>query len=152
MTAEGPKHAYELFIRAPVERVWEIMTDDEKMPLYQHFNMRAKSEFTVGGKVSWYMADMEAVAGVIEAIEPPERLVMRFSARWSPEVAADKPSRVTWELSPLGAEACRLTLVHDDFGSETATARMVPDGWSEALSRLKTLVETGEPFYLPAPR
>jgi len=152
MTSNGPKHVYELYLRASAEAVWAVLADDDKMPLYQHFNMRAKSEFAVGGKVSWFMGEMEAVAGVIEAIEPPGRLVMRFSAKWSPEVAADKPSRVTWELVPLGSEACRLTLVHDDFGGETATARMTPGGWSEALSRLKTLVETGEPFYLPPPR
>ncbi|KHK02390.1 SRPBCC domain-containing protein [Desulfovibrio sp. TomC] len=150
MRPDGPRHSYELYIRASAGAVWAVLTDDAKTPLYQHFNMRSQSEFRVGGAVSWLMGEMTAVAGVIEEFVPPARMVMRFRALWSPEVAADKPSRVTWELTPLAENACRLRLIHDDFGGETATAATVTDGWPEALSRLKTLVETGEPFFLPA--
>jgi uncharacterized protein YndB with AHSA1/START domain len=86
------------------------------------------------------------IVGEVLELDPPRRLVTSFSAKWSPEVAADKPSRVTWELTPVGGEACKLTLVHDGFEGETATSKAVTGGWPEALSRLKTLVETGVPF------
>src|SRR5450756_527227 len=39
----------------------------------------------------------------------------------------------------------RLTLVHDDFDGETKTYREVEHGWSQILSGLKTLIETGQP-------
>ncbi len=75
---------------------------------------------------------------------------MTFHAKWAPDVAADQPSRVTWEIIPVGSDACKLTLTHDAFAGETATYKAVGSGWIEALSRLKTLVETGEPFRLDA--
>ncbi|MFG9303759.1 SRPBCC domain-containing protein [Pseudomonas aeruginosa] len=74
-----------------------------------------------------------------------------FSARWSDDVAADRPSRVTWDILPAGDDACKLVLTHDDFGGATATSQAVRGGWPEVLSRLKTQVETGAPFFIPAP-
>ncbi len=73
---------------------------------------------------------------------------MTFHATWAPDVAADQPSRVTWQITPIREDACKLTLVHDGFEAETATYRAVGGGWTEALSRLKTLLETGTPFSL----
>jgi hypothetical protein len=57
----------------------------------------------------------------------------------------DPPSRVTWEIEPLG-DTCKLTLLHDDFPSETRTFRSVGPGWPAILSSLKSLLETGEPL------
>jgi uncharacterized protein YndB with AHSA1/START domain len=150
MACDDPRYVYIFYIRASAEAVWAILTDDAKTPLWQHFNMASRSDFRPGGAVAWLMGEMTAVVGTIEEFSPPGRLGMSFSAQWSPEVAADRPSRVTWDIAPLGASACRLTLTHDGFGGETATAKVVPQGWPEALSRLKTLAETGEPFLLPS--
>jgi hypothetical protein len=55
----------------------------------------------------------------------------------------DPPSRVTWEIEPLG-DTCRLTVVHADFPSETGTFKAVGSGWPMVLSSLKSLLETGE--------
>lgn len=151
----GPTHVYEIYIRATAQAVWDILTDDEKTPLYQHFNMASRTQWRVGGSIEFMMADRVVIAGEILELVPPARLVMTFHARWSPEVAADKPSRVTWEIIQLAGEACKLVLTHDDFGGDTATSRQVTGGWPETLSRLKTLVETGasfdlQPEYAPA--
>ncbi|HEX2134394.1 MAG TPA: metalloregulator ArsR/SmtB family transcription factor [Microvirga sp.] len=148
MTSTAPKHVYEMFIRAPAEAVWQVITDDEKTPLWQHFDMNSRTEWRQGGSIAWMMGDTVVIAGEILELDPPRRFVMSFHARWAPEVAADRPSRVTWELTPVGADACKLTLVHDGFEGETATSKAVTAGWPEALSRLKTLVETGVPFRL----
>jgi len=148
MSNSAPKHVYEMFIRASAEAVWKVITDDEKTPLWQHFDMSSRTEWRPGGAIEWTIGDKVMIAGEIVSLNPPHGFVMTFHARWSPEVAADQPSRVTWEITPVGADACKLTLVHDDFGGETATGRQVTSGWPEALSRLKTLVETGVPFRL----
>jgi uncharacterized protein YndB with AHSA1/START domain len=137
-----------MFIRAPAEAVWQVITDDEKTPLWQHFDMNSRTEWRQGGSIAWMMGDTVVIAGEILEFDPPRRFVMSFHARWAPEVAADRPSRVTWELTPVGADACKLTLVHDGFEGETATSKAVTAGWPEALSRLKTLVETEVPFRL----
>ena len=59
--------------------------------------------------------------------------------QWEPE---------SWEIEPMD-EMCRLTLVHDEFPSETATFKSVGGGWPLVLSSLKSLLETGEPLRMP---
>lgn len=146
-----PRHVYELYIRASAQAVWDILTDDAKTPLYQHFDMTSRTDWRVGGAISFLMDGRAVIVGEILAMDPPHRLVTSFHARWSPEVAADAPSRVTWEITPIAPDACKLVLIHDDFAGETATSRAVVHGWPETLSRLKTLAETGTPFPI-APR
>ena len=48
-------------------------------------------------------------------------------------------------------DACRLTLIHDDFEGETKTYREVEHGWSQILSGLKTLIETGQSLAVGEP-
>ncbi|MQT12201.1 ArsR/SmtB family transcription factor [Segnochrobactrum spirostomi] len=147
----APRHVYELFIRASAEAVWSILTDDAQTPLWQHFNMTSRTTWAVGGAIEFSAGDRPMIVGEIMELTPPRRLVHTFAARWSPEVADDKPSRVTWEIEPVGDGVCKLTLTHDDFGGATATSRAVRGGWPESLSRLKTLAETGTPLLMPAP-
>jgi uncharacterized protein YndB with AHSA1/START domain/DNA-binding transcriptional ArsR family regulator len=151
----APRHVYETYIRASAETVWAILTDDAKTPLYQHFDMASKTDWRVGGAIAFFMGERAVIVGEILELDPPRRIVTTFSARWAADVAADQPSRVTWEIVALDPGACKLTLVHDGFGGDTATARAVVGGWPETLSRLKTLAETGIPFriaptYAPA--
>lgn len=146
----APKHIWELFIRATPQEVWSILTDDTK-PLWQHFNMTSRTEWVAGGTITFFVGDRPMIVGKVLELDPPFRFVHSFSAQWSPDVAVDPASRVTWLLEAVGDNACKLTLTHDDFGGETATSKAITGGWPEALSRLKTLAETGEPFYMPSP-
>ncbi|WP_407051667.1 ArsR/SmtB family transcription factor [Methyloraptor flagellatus] len=151
MADKAPKHVWELFVRATPAAIWAILTDDAKTPLWQHFNMTSQTDWRPGGAITFFAGDRPMIVGAIVALEPPHRLVHSFSAQWSPDVASDLPSRVTWELVAIGDSATKIVLTHDDFAGETATSKAVGGGWPEALSRLKTLVETGEPFIIPAP-
>ncbi|WP_423331474.1 SRPBCC family protein [Rhizobium wenxiniae] len=151
MASAIPKHVWEMFIRATPQDVWALLTDDEKTPLWQHFNMTSRTEWVVGGAITFFVGDREMIVGKVLEIDPPHRFVHSFSAQWSPDVAVDPASRVTWLIEAVGENACKLTLTHDDFGGDTATSKAVGSGWPEALSRLKTLAETGEPFYIAAP-
>jgi len=74
------------------------------------------------------------------------RLAMTFDARWDDEVAADPPSRITWEIEPAGDGLSKLTVVHDGFAGETNTYGQVGGGMPYILSGLKTLLETGQPL------
>nr|WP_183822712.1 SRPBCC domain-containing protein [Rhizobium cellulosilyticum] len=151
MASAIPKHVWEMFIRATPQDVWALLADDEKTPLWQHFNMTSRTEWVVGGAITFFVGDREMIVGKVLEIDPPHRFVHSFSAQWSPDVAVDPASRVTWLIEAVGENACKLTLTHDDFGGDTATSKAVGGGWPEALSRLKTLAETGEPFYIAAP-
>ena len=150
MPDQGPKHVWEIFIRSEPDAIWAIITDDEKTPLWQHFNMTSRTEWRVGGKITFFIGERAMIVGELLEFDPPCKLVHSFSAQWAPDVAGDRPSRVTWEILPLGGGARKLVLTHDALGGETAPSRAVTGGWPEALSRLKTLAETGEPFVIPA--
>ena len=81
--------------------------------------------------------------GEVIEVDPPRKLVHTFRALWSPELAAEKPHTVTWEITPMG-DASRLVVTHSGFEGETATYRNVAGGMSVILSGLKTLLETGQ--------
>lgn len=151
MSEMAPKHVWETYIRATPEAVWAILTDDAKTPLWQHFNMTSTTEWREGGAITFFVGERAMIVGRVLEMDPPRRFVHSFSAQWSPDVAVDPASRVTWSLEPVGEGACKLVLTHDDFGGDTATSRAVGGGWPEALSRLKTLAETGIPFFIAAP-
>jgi uncharacterized protein YndB with AHSA1/START domain len=83
-------------------------------------------------------------------IDPPRRLVTTFHfPNGDPALVADRPSRVTWDIRPLGP-TCLLTVTHDDFDGESPTYRAVEHGWMPVLSALKTLLETGAELEISA--
>jgi hypothetical protein len=66
------------------------------------------------------------------------------------EAASDEPSRLTWEITPLG-RASRLRLTHDRMGERTAVYTASGGGWALILSGMKTLLETGHPMRVGEP-
>ena len=89
----------------------------------------------------------EVVRGDVLEHDPPHRLVHGWRALYDPEMAAEGPSRVTWEIEPREGGYCLLTVVHDQLETSPKTAASVVGvGWMIVLSGLKTLLETGEPL------
>jgi uncharacterized protein YndB with AHSA1/START domain len=67
---------------------------------------------------------------------------------YSPELAAEDESRVTWEIEPRDGGLTYLTVTHDELEASPLTAAGVSgEGWTYVLSGLKTLLETGEPLF-----
>ncbi|MDQ2673295.1 MAG: SRPBCC domain-containing protein [Chloroflexota bacterium] len=148
MTA--PAQVYEIFIRTTPERLWQALTDGELTKQY-YYDTELRSDLQVGSAFQYFDADDHLLLdGTIVEADPPRRLVTTFSALWSPDVAKDPPSRLTWEIEPMGA-ACRLRMIHDDLAPDSATLHEVSGGWSQILSSLKTLLETGEPLVVSPP-
>jgi uncharacterized protein YndB with AHSA1/START domain len=146
------KHEYHIFIRTTPEKLWEALIDPDLTEQYFH-GTRMVSERRAGSAYTFELPDGNvALAGDILEFDPPHRLVTTFSVRYDPEAHADRPSRLTWEIQPLGP-ACHLSLVHDDFDGETRTYLGVndPAGWTQILSGLKTLLETGQPLVIGEP-
>ncbi len=137
---------FEIYIKTSPERLWQAITDREMRSRYT-FGVGIESDWTPG---SAYEAAHPAggllMAGENIEVDPPRRLVQSFSARWSEEVAAEGPSRVTWEIEPV-ADSCRLRVIHDELregGNDE-----IYGGWPMILSGLKTLLETGEDLTTP---
>jgi uncharacterized protein YndB with AHSA1/START domain len=113
---------FEIYIKTTPERLWEALTDPE-----------TRQKYTFGAP--------PPAASDTQVSEPPRKLVQRMLAKWSPEVEAEGPSRITYEIEPVGT-SCRLTVTHDEL-REGANDQLY-GGWPMILSGLKTLLETGE--------
>ena len=58
--------------------------------------------------------------------DPPRRLVHGWRSLYNPELAAEEPSRVTWEIEPQDGGYCTLlTVVHDQLEGAPKTAESV---------------------------
>jgi uncharacterized protein YndB with AHSA1/START domain/DNA-binding transcriptional ArsR family regulator len=143
-----PMHQYEVYIQATAEAVWDALTNPEKTRLYIHSTM-VESDWQPGSPIRYRYGQDGAVAveGVVLEADRPRRLVHTWRAIYSPETAADAPSRVTWEIVPLGG-ACKVAVIHDEFEGETATYRSISRGWAPILNHLKSVLETGRPMEL----
>ncbi|HEY1168429.1 MAG TPA: SRPBCC domain-containing protein [Candidatus Limnocylindrales bacterium] len=140
----APRHVYEIYIRTTPERLWRAITDPADTRLY-YFGTEVQSDWKVGSKLVYLEGGHVTLDCNILEIDPTHKLVHSFTMSYDPEMAAERPSRVTWEIEKLG-DACRLTLVHDEFDGETRTYHEVEHGWAHILSSLKTLIETGQPL------
>lgn len=140
------KHVYEVYIRATPERLWQALTDPDDTAEYYH-GMRVDSTLVRGQPFQFRASEGTLrIEGELLEIDPGRRLVYSFHFPGYDE----PPSRVTYEIEPMG-DTCRLTVTHDGFEAETVTYHGVSSGWSQILSRLKTLLETGEPLRIEVP-
>jgi uncharacterized protein YndB with AHSA1/START domain len=137
-----PRHVHETYIKASPERIWEALTDPERTKEF-YANLSVQSGWEPGGRITYDGRTMTVVEGTIEEIDPPRRLVMTFHMLHTLEVAAEHPSRVTWELTPVTGEVTRVTLVHGDLALSPATWQETAGGWGLVMAGLKSVVETG---------
>jgi uncharacterized protein YndB with AHSA1/START domain len=144
---EAMEKVFEIYIKTTPERLWEAITDSDMRRRYT-FGWTVESDWTPGSPVTMRQPGSEEVWAEGENVEldPPRRLVQTMLATWSDEVKSEGPSRITWEIEPVG-DSCRLTVIHDQL-SEHAGAEQY-GGWPMILSGLKTLLETGEALTTP---
>jgi len=138
-------HLYEIFIRAPRERVWEALVDPEMTVEYFH-RTRIESSFRPGEMFRYVIAadDRDAVEGVIETCDPPHRLVMTWRVLYDAAMSEEPPSRVEWTLTEVGdGEVTRVTLRHGDLALSPLTWENVRLGWVGVIDSLKSYLETG---------
>jgi uncharacterized protein YndB with AHSA1/START domain len=139
---------YRVFIKASPERIWDAITKAEDTARYFH-GAHVEAELKVGGKFWYHAPDRSKLWGDGEVLEldPPKRLVTTWHALWDEATAAEKASRVIWEIEPQPGGYCKVTVVHDRLEEAPITSKHVSGaGWMFVLSGLKTLVETGEPM------
>ncbi len=80
--------------------------------------------------------------GEVLECEPCRRLSYSWRVEFHEVFRHEKPSRVTFELEPVGAEV-KLTVTHDEFEPGSKVLGAVSSGWPAVLSSLKSLLETG---------
>jgi uncharacterized protein YndB with AHSA1/START domain/DNA-binding transcriptional ArsR family regulator len=147
---------YTTYINTTPQRLWQALTDPAFTRRY--WGVTFESDWTAGSTMTWTqdgvtIADPEQV--VLES-EPGRRLVYSWHT-FTPQfaaavgltdevlaaIAAERRSKVTFEIEPLGAMV-KLTVTHDDFEPGSTVVEMVSEGWPRLLSDLKTLLEEGK--------
>jgi len=136
---------YQVFIKATPERIWEAITNPEFTTKYFY---GARIEVTPEWRRTYAPDGGESWGeGAVTEFEPPRRLVHEWRSGYNPELSAEEPSRVTWEIEPQDGGLSLLTVVHDRLeGAPKTAASVAGPGWMMVLSGLKTLLETGEPL------
>ena len=138
------KHVYRIFIKATPEQVWNAIIDPAFTRRYFHATA-FDAPPVAGAPYRTTMADGEpAVDGMIEELEPPQRLVMTWHVLYDAAMAQEPPSRVEWLVDEAGDGLTRLRLDHGDLARSPLTWANVKDGWVWVLDGLKTVIETGE--------
>jgi uncharacterized protein YndB with AHSA1/START domain len=137
---ETTTQIYRVFIRATPERIWDAITQPAFTEQYFHgVRMQIRD-----GRLWSSLPDGRSWDVSIFDEDPPRRLVHEWSSGYDPELAAEPPSRVTWEIEERGDGVSLLTVVHDRLdGAPKTAAGVAGEGWMFVLSNLKTFLETG---------
>jgi uncharacterized protein YndB with AHSA1/START domain len=140
-------HVYSVYIKAPPDRIWRAITEGDETVRY-YYGTRVSSTWDVGASISYAYPDGSIAAdGSVLEIEPGRRVVMSFHPRWDPEIEAEGPITMTWQIEPgpEDGEPSRLVVTSalvpgSKSGSEFA------NGVVFIVSGLKTAIETGAPL------
>jgi uncharacterized protein YndB with AHSA1/START domain len=144
MTAQTTQ-IYQVFIKATPEAIWDAITKAEFTTKYFYgarieVTPDRRRTFSPDGGDDWG-------EGSVMEYDPPRKLVHEWRSSYNDDLAAEEPSRVTWEIEPQENGLALLTVTHDQLeGAPKTAASVAGPGWTMVLSGLKTLLETGEPL------
>jgi len=137
---------YVTYIATTPEKLWQALTDGAFTQQYW-FGTRIESDWRVGSRVIFRRDEAVSDSGEVLEYMPPRRLSYTWHVDFHEEFAREKPSRVTFELEPMGS-AVKLTIVHDDFEPGSKVFVAVSGGWPKVLASLKSFLESGHALAL----
>lgn len=156
---DKPAFVYTTFIRTTPERLWQGLTDPAFTRRY--WNIAFATDWKAGSPMVWEQRDVTITDDeqrVVEA-DPYTRLSYTwhaFTPEWAQTVgideaqrerlAAERRSKVTFEIEAIDDEQVKLTVVHDELEPGGLLGDMISGGWPRVVANLKTLLETGEPL------
>ena len=146
----GPTFVYVTYIATTPQKLWQALTDKAFTRQYWS-GIGIESDWTPGAALTFHSGsgDVMNTGEVLEA-EPYRRLSYTWRVEFDEVFRREKPSRVTFELEPVGAEV-KLTLTHDEFEPGSKVHAAVCNGWPAVLSSLKSLLETGRALPMTSP-
>jgi uncharacterized protein YndB with AHSA1/START domain len=158
---------YRVYIKATPQAIWDAITKPEWTERYGfggrvEYDLRPGGVYRVptteamekaGAEMGFQTPDVMIDGEVIEA-DPPRKLVQTWRMLMDEATAAEGFTRLTWEIDERGGGVSKLTVIHELEGAPKVAAMAsgsmegegAGGGWNEALSGLKTLLETGEPL------
>ena len=142
-TTAAPDFVHAVYIRATPEIVWRAITETDYTLRY-FYGSAMQCDWQPGSAYRMTIDGELQIEGEIIEPSPPRRLVQVWHAVWDPQVAADAPTRVSWEIEDAVPGVCKVTLVHSGLVANSSTLEQISDGWPFILSGLKSLLETGK--------
>lgn len=144
-----PAHIYQIYIAATPEQVWTAITDSEWRRRYFHDTAFVEPPAAGRPYLTVLPDGQPASDGMVEEVTPPApgragRFVHTWHVRYDEELAAERPGRVEWTVSPAAEGLTLVRLVHSGLEESPLTWENVKDGWVWILNGMKTLLETGQ--------
>lgn len=160
---------YRVYIKASPQAVWDAITKPEWTERYG-YGSRVEYDLRPGGRYRAFSTEeMKAaraemgggptpeviVDGEVIEADPPHRLVQTWRMLMDPATTAEGFTRLTYEIAEIRpGGVSKLTLTHELEGAPRLATFVGGEmesigaggGWAEALSDLKTLLETGSSF------
>jgi len=142
--ARGFEAVKSVTIEAPRAKVWDALTNPEKVKEYMH-GTNLSTDWKVGSPISWKGdwkgKSYEDKGKVLEVV--PEKLLK--NTHWSPMGGSeDKPENyhtITYELKEQGSKTV-LTLTQDNNATQQEADKMAEDNWGPVLQGLKKTAES----------
>ena len=104
---------YRIYIRATPEAIWDAITKPEWNEKYGYpgrgeFDLRPGGRYlaTADEQAQAMGMPAELVDGEVIEVDPPRKLVQTWRALWDPELVAEGPTRVTWEIEEEDGGIC----------------------------------------------
>ena len=146
----GPTFVYVTYIATTPQKLWQALTDKAFTRQYWS-GIDVESDWTPGAALTFRSGSGELMnTGEVLESEPYRRLSYTWRVEFDEVFRREKPSRVTFELEPVGTEV-KLTLTHDQFEPGSKVHAAVCGGWPAVLSSLKSLLETGRALAMTGP-
>jgi uncharacterized protein YndB with AHSA1/START domain len=152
---------YTIYIHATPQAIWDAITRPEWTVKYGYAPL-VEYELRPGGQFRAYPNEGMKAVGVTDMIldgevleaNAPRKLAQTWRMLMDPRLAAEGFTRLTYDIEPVRGGVTKLTVTHDLAGAPTLHSLVAGEGepqgagggWSEILSGLKTLLETGSPL------
>jgi uncharacterized protein YndB with AHSA1/START domain len=157
---------YSVYIKATPQAIWDAITKPEWSERYGYggrveYDLRAGGTYRVFASDDMKKARAEMgggptpdviVDGEVVESDPPRKLVQTWRMLMDPQTEAEGFTRLTYEIAETNPGVSKLTLTHELEGAPRLAlflgggmeSQGAGGGWSEVLSSLKTLLETGQ--------
>lgn len=132
---------YQTIIKAPVDKVWEALTNPEMVKQY-FFGSNQETDWNVGSKISWtgeYEGTPYVDKGVVLEYLPNEKLSYSYLSSWSG--LEDRPENyllVTYKVKEIDG-GTELTITQSNYDEEKA--KHSSENWKIVVDGLKKLIE-----------
>jgi uncharacterized protein YndB with AHSA1/START domain len=137
------RFVYVTYIRAPIQKVWDALTDAETNRKFWS-GYAQQSSFEAGADYS--IVDSAGTAwdvGKVLESHAPTRLVVTWLHIHDAAMKAEGESTAAFDLEAMAEGLTKLTVTHTSPVAESQLIGAVSTGWPMVLSSLKSLLETG---------